>query len=330
MLKALYLTQNNAATTAEIKELPNFADDLAAGDVVIETHYSSLNYKDALAITGRAPIVRNFPMVPGIDLAGRVISSQNPKFAVGDPVMATSFGIGEAHWGGLASQARLKSQWVLKIPSPLTARQAMILGTAGLTAMLCLMALEKYGITPARGEVAVSGAAGGVGSIAVHILAQKGYKVTAISGRHATEQPWLTEMGAAQVLDRAALSTQGKPLQREKWAAGIDTVGSHILANMLAQISYGGAVAACGLAQGSEMTGTVMPFILRHVALLGIDSLQTPMELRERAWAELARVMTPPVLEKLVAREIGLTDAVATSHDILQGKIRGRVVVQLR
>ncbi|MDI9350301.1 MAG: MDR family oxidoreductase [Candidatus Symbiobacter sp.] len=330
-MKALYLTQNTAqnppTTLAEIKELTDFPADVAPGDVTIKVTHSSLNYKDALAITGKGPIIRNFPMVPGIDLAGEVMASTSPKFAVGDKVLATSYGIGEIHWGGLATQARVKSDWVVKIPAQFTARQTMILGTAGFTAMLCVMALEKYGITPDQGDIAVTGAAGGVGSVAIHILQQKGFKVTAISGRHETEAAWLKAIGANHVIDRGPLSKLGKPLQREQWAAGIDTVGSHILANLLAATKYRGAVAACGLAQGGEMLGTVMPFILRNVALLGVDSVNTPMPIRQLAWDSLAKIMAPAILEKLVAKEIGLTDAVATAHDILAGRVRGRVVV---
>ena len=332
-LKFLLLTQNPQATPpvtlAGIREFNDFPTEASAGDVTIAVDYSCLNYKDALAITGKAPIIRNFPMVPGIDLAGQVIASQNPHFAKGDKVLVTSYGMGENHWGGLASQARVKGEWVVKLPAALSPRQAMILGTAGYTAMLCVMALEKYGITPEMGEIAVSGAAGGVGSIAVHILAKKGFKVTAISGRQASESEWLQEMGASKVIDRATLSQAGKPLQRELWAGAVDTVGSHILANLLAATKYGGAVAACGLAQGSDLPSTVMPFILRNVALLGVDSVQTPMATRKAAWENLARYMTPQIFERIVAREIGLDGAVTAAQDILAGKIRGRVLVKM-
>ena len=332
-MKSLYLTQQTDVkppkTMAEIRQFSDFPPESSAGDVTVKIAYSSINYKDALAITGKAPIIRNFPMVPGIDLAGKVTASQNPNFSKGDLVLLTGYGVGENHWGGLSTEARVKGEWLVKIPSPLTPRDAMIIGTAGFTAMLCVMALEKYGIGKAEGDIAVSGAAGGVGSIALHILAQKGFNVVAITGRGESEGGWLKELGASRIIDRATLSTAGKPLQHELWAGAVDTVGSQILANLLASTKYGGAVAACGLAQGGDLPTSVMPFILRNVALLGVDSVQCPMPTRQTAWRELAKYMNSAILDLIVAREISLNDVPAAASDLLAGKIRGRVLVAM-
>ena len=298
---------------------------LPDGDVTLEVDYSTLNYKDGLAITNRSPVVRSWPMVAGIDGSGTVTASTHAAWKVGDAVVLNGFGVGETHKGCLAQRARLKGDWLVRRPAAFTARQAMAIGTAGYTAMLCVLALEKHGVQPAAGDVLVTGATGGVGSVAVALLAKLGYRVVAATGK-AAEANYLTTLGAAAVIDRAELGAPGKPLQKERWAAVVDAVGSHTLANACAQTRYGGAVAACGLAQGIDLPATVMPFILRGVALLGVDSVMAPMRLREQAWARLAVDLDPALLEAITT-EVPLSGAITAAAQLMAGQVRGRLVV---
>lgn len=301
--------------------------DLPEGNVSIDVAYSTLNYKDALAITGKSPIVRSFPMVPGIDLAGVVAESAHPDWSAGDAVVLNGWGVGEGHWGGLAQRARLDGDWLVPLPTEFTARQAMSIGTAGYTASLCVEALLRHGIRPEQGEILVTGATGGVGSIAIALLAEAGFTVAAATGK-SSETSYLQELGAGTVVDRAELTERGKPLQKERWAGAIDTVGSHTLANVCAQIRYGGAVAACGLAQGMDFPATVAPFILRGVTLLGIDSVRAPKPRRLEAWGRLARDLDPAALDS-IAREIPLGEAIAAAGQLIDGTVRGRLVVDV-
>jgi acrylyl-CoA reductase (NADPH) len=323
MFKALML-EKRPDFHAEVREVDD--DVLGPGDVTIGVDYSTLNYKDALAILNRAPVVRAWPMVAGIDGAGTVLESTHPAWRQGDQVVLNGFGVGETHPGCLAGRARLKGEWLVRLPSAFTPRKAMAVGTAGYTAMLCVLALERHGVTPASGEVLVTGATGGVGSVAVALLARLGFKVVAATGKLA-EAPYLTRLGAAEVLDRAALAAPGKPLQKERWGAVVDAVGGHTLANAIAQTRYGGAVAACGLAGGTDLPTTVMPFILRGVALLGVDSVMAPLPKRQEAWNRLARDVDPSLLETMV-NEVPLEGALAAAADLLAGRVRGRVVVR--
>jgi acrylyl-CoA reductase (NADPH) len=325
MFKALMLTQKDKTTQAALVDLDESA--LPAGDVRVRVEYSSLNYKDALAVTGRGAIVRSWPMVPGIDLAGVVEASSDPAWQAGDRVVVNGWGMGETAWGGLAQKASLKSGWLLRLPEGYTTRQAMAVATAGYTAALCVMALLKHGTKPEDGEVLVTGAAGGVGSVAVALLAGLGYQVTASTGRP-QEADYLKHMGAAQILDRSALVTPGKPLQSERWAAVVDSVGSQTLANALAQTKWNGAVAACGLAGGADLPATVMPFILRGVTLYGINCVFQPNSVREQAWALLARHVKPEQLAEMT-HEVPLSDIVQASNDLLAGRIRGRTVIDV-
>lgn len=301
--------------------------DLMAGDVTVAVEWTTVNYKDGLAITGKSPVVRTFPMVPGIDFAGTVTASSHADFAPGDPVILNGWGVGEGHMGGYAQRARVSGDWLIKRPQGLSARQAMAIGTAGYTAMLCVLALEDHGLDPDRGPVVVTGAAGGVGSVATAVLAKRGYRVIGSTGRPA-EAAYLKSLGAAEVIDRAALAEPGKPLGKERWAGAVDTVGSTTLANLLAQTQYGGAVAACGLAGGHDLPATVMPFILRGVALLGIDSVRAPKAKREAAYARLATDLDLDKLEALTT-EIGFDDLIRAGHDILAGNVRGRLVAKV-
>lgn len=323
MFKALVLDKSPEFAAA-IREV----DDgfLPAGDVTIDVDYSTLNYKDALAITNRSPVVREWPMVAGVDGAGTVRESNHPAWRPGDRVVLNGFGVGEKHKGCLAQRARLSGDWLVRLPQTFTTRQAMAIGTAGYTAMLCVMALERHGLEPGEGEVLVTGATGGVGSVAVALLSKLGHQVVATTGKSA-EAPYLKALGATAVMDRAELSGPGKPLQKERWRAVVDAVGSHTLANACAQTRYGGAVAACGLAQGADLPATVMPFILRGVALLGVDSVMAPLALRNQAWTRLARDLDASLLET-ITREITLSDAIDTAHALMAGKIRGRIVVR--
>jgi acrylyl-CoA reductase (NADPH) len=301
---------------------------LPPGNVQVRVDYSTLNYKDALAITGKMPVVRQFPMVPGIDFAGNVESSQDPALRTGDKVLLNGWGVGESHWGGLAQLARVKSEWLIPLPGAFTPRQAMAIGTAGYTAMLCIMALERHGITPDAGEILVTGAAGGVGTVAVAVLAKLGFKVVAMTGR-AAEADFLKRLGAAEVLDRASLASPGKPLAKERWAAAIDVVGSHTLANVCASVRYRGMVAACGLAGGMDFPATVAPFILRGITLAGIDSVNCPRPLRLEAWQRLTQDFDVEKLEFLT-EEIGLSHAIERAAALLEGRVRGRLVVDTR
>ncbi len=326
MFRAIYLEQNEDKSVRQsIQSLDESV--LPEGDVRVAVDYSTINYKDGLAITGAAPVVRKYPMVPGIDLAGTVAESSNPEFQVGDAVVLNGWGVGEGHWGGLAQQARLKGDWLIKRPSAFSARQAMAIGTAGYTAALCVQALAKAGITPDRGDVLVTGAAGGVGSVAIALLAKRGYRVIASTGR-ASEEAYLKDLGAAEIIDRNELSEKGRPVGKERWAGAVDAVGSHTLANVLAQTKYGGAVAACGLAQGGDLPASVYPFILRSVSLLGVDSVMAPRPVREAAWALLAADLDTAKLDAMT-REVSLEEAPNVAADILKGQVRGRVVVDV-
>ena len=309
--------------SASVREVGD--DFLPEGDVTVEVAYSTLNYKDALAITNRSPIVRSWPMVAGIDGAGRVAESSSPKWKPGDQVVLNGFGVGELHKGCLAGRARLNGEWLVRLPGQFTPRQAMAIGTAGYTAMLCVLALERHGLKPGDGDVLVTGATGGVGSIAVSVLSKLGHRVTAATGK-AAEEKFLRELGASNVIDRAELASPGKPLQKERWAAVVDAVGSHTLANACAQTRYYGAVAACGLAQGMDLPATVAPFILRGISLLGVESVMAPMALREEAWSRLARDLDPARLEAITT-EIPLDDAIEQAQRLMAGQVRGRLVV---
>ena len=300
---------------------------LPDGNVTIDVEWSTINFKDALAITGSSPVVRKFPMVPGIDLAGTVRTSQHADWNAGDAVVLNGWGVGEVHWGGLAQVARLNGDWLVPLPAAFSARQAMAIGTAGYTAALCVEALVKAGVTPEQGEILVTGATGGVGSVAVALLKRAGYTVAGSTGK-ATEADYLKQLGADTVIDRAELSEPGRALGKERWAGAIDSVGSHTLANVCAQIKYGGAVAACGLAQGADFKTTVMPFILRGVRLLGVDSVMAPKAPRLAAWARLAHDLNPALLD-VIGAEVGLEQAIASAADLLAGKVRGRIVVDV-
>ena len=289
--------------------------------------YSTLNFKDGLALTNKSPVVRVWPMVPGIDGAGTVLESRHAAWKAGDAFIHNGWGVGETHWGCLAERARLKSDWLVPLPAAFTPRQAMAIGTAGYTAMLCVLALERHGLQPGAGEVLVTGATGGVGSVAIALLARLGHRVVAASGKP-QEADYLKRLGASEVMDRAALGAAGKPLQKERWAAVVDAVGSHTLVNALAQVRYGGVVAACGLAQGHDLPGTVMPFILRGVTLAGIDSVMAPQALRRQAWARLASDLDPALLETMV-EEVPLEGAVAGAQRLMAGQVRGRIVVRI-
>jgi len=323
--RALWIEKDDQPYRCSVRDLD--ADQLPAGDVEVHVGHSTLNYKDALAITGRSPVVRRFPLIPGIDLAGVVGRSESDRFKPGDRVLLNGFGVGETHSGGLAQRARLRSDWLIGLPAAFDTRQAMAIGTAGYTAMLCVLALERHGLGAASGEVLVTGAAGGVGSIAIALLARQGWRVIASTGRPA-EADYLLELGAAEIIDRSELSSPGKPLARERWMAAIDTVGSHTLANVCAATRYGGVVAACGLAQGMDFPATVAPFILRGITLAGIDSVMAPISLREAAWSRLARDLDPGVIER-VTSDIGLEQAIGAASELLAGHVRGRIVVDV-
>lgn len=325
MFKALQLSKQGDVFSASLVQVD--PDGLPPGDVQVQVQYSTLNYKDALAITNSAPVVRLWPMVAGIDGAGVVLSSEHGDWQPGDHFIHNGWGLGETRWGMLAERASVQGQWMVKLPAGLSCRQAMAIGTAGYTAMLCVMALQEHGLQPGDGEVLVTGATGGVGSTAVALLASLGYTVVAATGK-VDEQTYLKNLGAASVIDRASLALPGKPLQKERWAGVVDAVGSHTLANACAQTRYGGAVAACGLAQGADFPATVMPFILRGVRLLGVDSVMAPIERRRRAWQRLARELDPAKLESMVT-EISLEQAIEYAQALMQGKVRGRIVVKI-
>jgi acrylyl-CoA reductase (NADPH) len=325
VFKGIVIEKDEAGYRAAVNDID--AAQLPEGDVTVAVDYSTLNYKDGLAITGKGPVVRKFPMVPGIDLVGTVEASDSAEWKVGDKVILNGWGVGETHWGGLAQKARLKGEWLVPLPAALSPRQAMAIGTAGYTAMLCVMALERHGVTPAKGEVVVTGAAGGVGSVAVALLARLGYTVVAVSGRP-EEAEYLKGLGAAEVMERAAFAAPGKPLARERWAGGVDVVGSHVLANLCASMKYGGVVAACGLAGGMDLPATVAPFILRGVTLAGIDSVMAPREVRIEAWRRLATDLDLSRLA-VMTKEVGLAEAIPLAAQLLEGKVRGRLVVDV-
>ena len=325
--KGILLTRDeNKVMSVNVTELS--LDDLMEGDVVVEVEWTTVNYKDGLAITGKGPVVRRWPMVPGIDCAGTVVSSENERFKAGDKVILNGFGVGEVHTGAYAAYARLKGDWLIPMPEGMNGRSAMAIGTAGYTAMLSVMALERHGITPGRGPVVVTGANGGVGTVAIAVLGKLGYEVIASTGR-TEETDFLRSLGASEVIHRDELSGPAKPLNKERWAGGIDAVGSHTLANVLSMTSYGGAVAACGLAQGMDLPTSVAPFILRGVSLLGIDSVMAPLALRQEAWSRLVTDLDLDKLEAL-STEIGFDGIVDAAHSIIDGKIRGRVVVDMK
>jgi acrylyl-CoA reductase (NADPH) len=322
---ALYLTKSETGVHPEIRLLDE--SELPAGDVLIRVSHSTLNYKDALAITKGAPVVRHFPMVPGIDLAGTVEDSSDPRFGPGDSVLVNGWGLGEERWGGLSQKARVPGDFVLKIPKPLTAGEAMAIGTAGYTAALCLTTLERAGLNPQQGKVLVTGANGGVGSIAIALLAAGGYQITAATGRTGNES-YLRSLGATEVIDRNELAVTGKPLQKERWAAAIDSLGGATLTNVCASLQYRGWVAACGLAQSMDFPATMAPFILRNITLFGIDSVRAPRAEREAAWQRLSERLDASMLGKIV-RTIPLSQAPQAAAELLAGKIRGRLVVDL-
>ena len=327
MFKAIYLSKVDDQFRAEVRELDDatLEANTAGTDVTVDIDYSTINYKDGLALTNKSPVVRKWPMVPGIDCAGTVVASSSPQWAVGDKVVLNGWGIGETAWGGLAQRGRYRGDWLIRVPAPLSTRDAMAIGTAGYTAMLACMAIRDAGV--AEGDVLVTGASGGVGSCATAILASRGYRVFASTGT-VEEAAYLRQLGAVEILDRAELSSSGKPLQKERWAAVVDSVGSHTLANACAQTRYGGAVAACGLAQGMDLPVTVAPFILRGVRLLGIDSVMCPVDRRTAAWKHLAGEVDRPRLDA-ITHEIPLAAAIEAGRQILSGTVRGRLVVDV-
>jgi acrylyl-CoA reductase (NADPH) len=323
MFNAVLIEETEGKPRGRLTELED--DALPEGSVTVDVAFSSINYKDALAITGAAPIARSYPMVAGIDLAGTVTDSSHEAYAVGDEVLATGYGLGERHWGGLAQRARLDGDWLVPLPAAFTPCQAMQIGTAGFTAMLCVLALEDHAVRPGSGEVLVTGAGGGVGGVAIAILAKLGHRVVASTGRSA-EADYLRGLGAADVIDRSELSEPGKPLGKERWAGAVDTVGGETLANLCATLRYGGAVAACGNASGMKLPASVAPFILRAVTLAGVDSVQTPRDRRLEAWSRLVEDLDPAMLDR-ITEEVGLTEAVDIAPRVLDGQVRGRVVV---
>jgi len=323
--RAIVIDKNEAGQTVELRDFDDAG--LMDGDVTVRVTHSTLNYKDGLALTGKAPVVRRFPMIPGVDLAGTVEASSNPEFKPGDAVVLNGWGLGETHLGAYAQRVRIKGDWLIPLPDGLSAFQAMAIGTAGYTAMLCLMALERHGLRPDRGPAVVTGAAGGVGSVAVALLAKAGWHVIASTGRP-EEADYLKGLGAAEVLERSELSGPVRPLGKERWAAGVDTVGSTILANVLSMTRYGGAVAACGLAGGMDLPATVAPFILRGVSLLGVDSVMAPKPLRLEAWERLARELDHDRLAAMTST-VPLDGVMDAGRRIVEGKVRGRVVVEI-
>jgi acrylyl-CoA reductase (NADPH) len=323
--KAIRIDKAEKGTTVALTQFDEA--ELMEGDVTVRVEWSTLNYKDGLAVTGKAPVVRRFPMIAGIDFAGTVEASSHPQWKAGDKVICDGWGLGETHLGAYAEKARVKGDWLVRLPEGMSSREAMAIGTAGYTAMLSVLALEKYGLTPSDGPIIVTGAAGGVGSVATAILSKLGYRVVASTGRMA-EADYLKDLGAAEVIDRAELSGPAKPLAKERWAGGIDSVGSTTLANVLSMTKYGGAVAACGLAAGMDLPTSVAPFILRGVCLLGIDSVMCPIERRKIAWSRLASDLDRGKLTE-ITQEIGLEEVVGAGAKILAGQVRGRIVVKI-
>lgn len=325
MFNALIARQSDTGQAVSLEALE--LTDLPDNDVLISVDYSTVNYKDGLALTGTRPIIRSYPLVPGIDLAGVIESSRDDRWQVGDRVVVNGWGLGEGHWGGLAQYAQVKGDWLVKLPETITTREAMSIGTAGYTAALCVNALLKHGTTPADGEILVTGATGGVGSVAVALLAAQGFKVVASTGK-INEDAYLKALGASECVDRESLNVAGNPLQRERWAGVVDALGGQTLANACAQTCYGGAVAACGLAESAALPATVMPFILRGVTLYGIDSVMAPTTAREQAWQRLATDLDKTRLESMI-NEISLAEAMNIGGDVLAGKIRGRLLVDV-
>ncbi len=323
--KAIVVEKAEARQTVRLTDFDD--NDLMDGDVTVRVEWSTVNYKDGLAVTGKAPVVRRFPMIAGIDLAGTVESSSHADWKAGDKVILNGWGLGETHFGAYAQRARVKGDWLVRLPAGLSARQAMAIGTAGYTAMLAVMALERLGITPGRGPLIVTGAAGGVGSVAVAVLARLGYSVIASTGRPA-EAAYLKGLGASEVIERKELAAAPRPLAKERWAGGIDVVGSTTLANVLSMTRYGGAVAACGLAGGMDLPGSVAPFILRGVSLLGVDSVMCPLALRQQAWSRLAAELDTGKIAAMTT-EIGLADVIEAGRRIVEGQVRGRIVVKI-
>jgi len=323
--RAIRIDKAEKGTTATLTQFDEA--ELMEGDVTVRVEWSTVNYKDGLAITGKAPVVRRFPMIAGIDFAGTVEQSSHPQWKAGDKVVSTGWGLGETHLGAYAAKARVRGDWLVRLPDGLSAREAMAIGTAGFTAMLAILALEKHGVTPRSGPVVVTGAAGGVGSVAIAVLGRLGYHVIASTGRM-SEAPYLKSLGAAEVIDRNDLAAAPKPLAKERWAGGIDSVGSTTLANLLSMTKYGGAIAACGLAAGMDLPSSVAPFILRGVCLLGIDSVMCPIAPRKAAWERLARDLDRTKLSE-ITHEIPLDQVIATGPKILEGQVRGRIVVKI-
>jgi acrylyl-CoA reductase (NADPH) len=325
MFKAIVIEKDEQGYRSSLKEVEESLLD--NGDVAVDVLFSTLNYKDGLAITGKGPVVRKFPMIPGIDLVGKVTDSQTSKFVKDDLVLLNGFGVGETHTGGLASKAKLNSEWLIKLPNSLSPKQAMAIGTAGYTAMLCVMALEKHGVSPEKGEILVTGANGGVGSFAIAILAKLGYQIVAATGR-VEQSEYLTKLGAHRIISRDSLSEPGKPLAKEQWAGAVDSVGSHTLANICAGLQYGGTVAACGLAQSMDLPATVMPFILRGVTLAGIDSVMRPIADRIEAWQRISEILSENILND-ITQTIALSEVIETANKLMAGQVRGRVIVDL-
>ena len=325
MFKAILVKKDDQGYRAELAELDEAS--LPEGDVKVKVLYSTLNYKDGLAITGKGPVIRHFPMVPGIDFAGEVLESSSPDFKPGDMVLLNGWGVGEGHWGGLSQMARVKAEWLIPLPKGFTAKQALAIGTAGYTAMLCVMALQSHGLKPSDGEVLVTGAAGGVGSFAVALLSKLGFTVVASTGR-LSEENYLKQLGASEVIERTALSAPGKPLAKERWAAGVDSVGSHTLANACAQTKSDGAVAACGLAQGMDFPSSVAPFILRGITLYGINSVTVARAKRIAAYEQLSKLIDLKTLDE-ISHEISLEESLQYAQELMAGNIRGRVIVNV-
>jgi acrylyl-CoA reductase (NADPH) len=323
--QAYQINKTEAGQTCELKQLDD--TDLMDGDVTVKVEYSTLNYKDGLALTGKSPVVRTFPLTPGIDFSGTVLNSEHASFSTGDQVVLNGFGVGEVHSGGYAQKARVKGDWLVQLPDGLDTRQAMAIGTAGYTAMLCIIALENHGIRPRDGDVLVTGASGGVGSVAITILNKLGYRVIATTGRM-EEKDYLSRLGAADVLERADFAAKARPLDKELWAGAIDVAGGNTLANVLSQVKYGGAVAACGLAESIELPASVAPFILRGITLYGIDSVTASIDKRVQAWGRLAQDLDLKLLEAL-SFELDFADLPQAAEDILAGKIRGRAIVRI-
>jgi acrylyl-CoA reductase (NADPH) len=325
MFKGILIEKNDDKYSVKLSDIDESI--LPEGDVSVDVLYSTLNYKDGLAITGKSPVVRRFPMIPGIDLVGTVTQSESDKFSVGDHVLLNGFGVGETHSGGLAQKARLKSEWLIPLPASMSPEQAMAIGTAGYTAMLCVIALEKDGVNPDSGEILVTGANGGVGSFAISILSKLGYTVVASTGR-VNESDYLRKLGASEIIDRNTLSEPGRPMVKERWAGAVDSVGSHTLANVCASTKYGGSIAACGLAQGMDFPASVAPFILRGISLRGIDSVMRPIADRIEAWERLAKTLDESDFAD-ISKHIRLDQAIETAELLIAGKVQGRVIVDV-